>query len=418
MSLFRRGREERRFIDALPWDAGGANPATQSMERALSLVPVFSAIGLLARTVSCTPLHNYRKAKEDERIRITLPAVFATMVTEASLKRWLHALVVSLAARGNAFGLVTSRDGYGYPTAVTWLDPTLCAVEDQMPSGPGSLSTPIFYYMGRAVHVGPSIPSTSDLIHIPWFPVPGRILGLSPLGAAAVMIQGGLASQEWNSEWFQNSGIPSATMKNTARTLLPEEADAVKQRLVSTIRAHKPLVYGSDWDFNAITIPPGEMKFVESMKLTATQVAAIYDVPPERVGGEMGGNLSYSSPEQAGQHLVTFTLRNWYELLEEVFSAMVPALQTLRFDADSLTRADAEKRYKVHQIARAIGMNNIDELRAKENEPPLPDRELGQDYTPLAIASDDLPDPKQPTGASNLASRPGQPKKTPPADPA
>ena len=401
MSLFRRRTEQRAVVD-LPWDVGGNVLGNgTSMEQALRLVPVYSAIGLLGRSVSCTPIHAYRKVDEENRVRISLPVLFSAMNDEAQLKRWLHTAVVSLAARGNAFGLVTSRDGFGYPTAVVWLDPTLCTVDDQMPSGPGSLAMPIWRYMGRQIHIGPSDPSTSDLIHIPWFPVPGRTLGLSPLAAAATMIAGGLASQEWNSEWFLNSGIPSATMKNTARTLLAEEANAVKNRLTSTIRAHKPLVYGADWDFNAITIPPGEMKFVESMKLTATQVAAIYDVPPERIGGEVGGSLSYSSPEQAALHLVTFSLRNWYELLEETFTAMLPRAQYVRFNADSLMRADIKTRAEVYKIWRSIGFTNIDELRVLEDLSPLPDKELGEDYTPLAVASDDIPDPKAP--ADNAA---------------
>lgn len=410
MSLFRRKVESRAIID-VPWDRGGTLSGVTSMEQALRLVPVYSAIGLLARGVSCTPIHNYRKVSEEERTRIGLPEIFRVMDEEANLKAWLHACVVSLAARGNAFGLVTSRDGFGYPTAVTWLDPTLVHVEDQMPSGPGSLSMPIWWHMGRQIMVGPSDPSSSDLIHIPWFPIPGRILGLSPLAAAATMITGGIAAQEWSAEWFLSSGIPSATMKNTARTLDPEEADAVKQRLTSTIRAHKPLVYGADWDFTAITIPADDMQFVESMKLTATQVAAIYDVPPERIGGETGGSLSYSSPEQAALHLVTFSFRNWYELLEETFSAMIPRAQYVKFNADSLTRADIKTRAEVYKIWRSIGLTNIDELRVLEDRSPLSDKELGQDYTPLAVASDDIPDPKAPADNAALPK-----KQTPPAD--
>jgi HK97 family phage portal protein len=412
VSLFRRKVETRAIVD-LPWDAGGVHGSSTSIEKALSLVPVYAAIGLLARGVSCTPIHAYRRIGEEERNRIGLPVLLSTMDESAQLKRWLHAAVVSLAARGNAFGLVTSRDGFGYPVAVTWLDPQLVTVDDTAPSGPGSLSMPIWYYMGRVVMVGPSDPSTSDLIHIPWFPVPGRTLGLSPLAAAATMVTGGMASQEWQAEWFLNSGIPSATMKNTARTLLPEEADAVKGRLISTIRAHKPLVYGADWDFSTISIPPAEAKFVESMKLTATQVAAIYDVPPERIGGEMGGNLSYSSPEQAALHLVTFSFRNWFELFEETFSAMLPRAQYVKFNVDSFTRADIKTRAEVYKIWRSIGLTNIDELRVLEDRSPLPDKELGKDYTPLAVASDDLPDPKAP---ADNAALPAKKTPAPPAD--
>jgi HK97 family phage portal protein len=395
VSLFRRVvREEQRAITDLPWSTGGTLSTTVSVDRALSLVPVYAAIGLLARTVSCTPLHAYRRVDDEERRRVTLPALFLSMDTEAHLKTWLHQAVVSLATRGNLYGLVTSRDGFGYPTAVTWLNPTAVTVEDQNTSGPGSLAMPIWRWHGRQIHVGPADAATSDIIHVPWFPIPGQIEGLSPLGVVASMIATGINAQDYASEWFANGGIPPGTMKNTARTLLPEEADAVKGRLVSTIRSRKPLVYGSDWDYNPIALPPNDAQFVETAKLTATQVAAIFDVPPDRIGGELGGPLTYSSPEQAALHLVTFSLRNWFELFEETFSAMIPRQQYIKFNADSLVRADIKTRHEVYKTGRSIGLYCVDELRALEDRPPLADHALGQDYTPLAVAFDDLPDPE------------------------
>lgn len=395
MSLFRRPvREERRAIVDLPWSVGGPSSSSVSVNRALSLVPVYAAIGLLARTVSCTPLHAYRRVSNEERQRITLPVLFQQLEDTASLKRWLHTAVVSLATRGNLYGLVTARDGFGYPTAISWLNPVQVTVEDGNLSGAGSPEMPIWRWNGRDIHVGPANTTNSDLLHIPWFPVPGQIEGLSPLGTVVSMLATGINAQDYASEWFQNGGIPPGTFKNTARTMLPEEADAVKNRLVSTIRARRPLVYGADWEYNPIAIPPNEARFVETAKLTATQVAAIYDVPPDRVGGELGGPLTYSSPEQAALHLVTFSLRNWYELLEELFTAIIPKQQYIKFNADSLVRADIKTRAEVYKILRSIGMVNINELRPLEDMPPISEEDGGEDYTPLAVAFDDLPDPE------------------------
>lgn len=407
MSLFRRSapRVETRAIETVPWDVGGPSPTAVSTERALSLVPVYAAIGLLSRTVSCTPMHAYRRTSLEERNRIPLPSLFSSLNDEAHLKRWIHQQVVSLATHGNLFGLVTSRDGFGFPTAVEWLNPREVTVEDQQMTGPGSPQMPIWRWNGYQVHVGPSDPSTSDLIHIPWFPVPGRVLGLSPLGVVSTMVATGLNAQAYAADWFGNGGIPPGTFKNVAKTLLPEEADAVKSRLVSTIRSRKPLVYGNDWDYNPIALPPHDAQFVETAKLTATQVAAIYDVPPDRIGGEVGGPLTYSSPEQTALHLVTFSLRNWFELLEELYTAMLPKSQYVKFNVDSLLRADIKTRNEVYKIQRSIGLTNIDEQRVLEDMPPLPNGQ-GKDYTPLAVASDDLPDPKAPADNASVPKRP------------
>lgn len=414
MSLFRRpAREERRAIVDLPWSTGAPSASAVSANQALRLVPVYAAIGLLARTVSCTPLHAYRKVNNDERQRISLPVLFQQMEDTAHLKRWLHTAVVSLAMRGNLYGLVTARDGFGYPTAISWLNPVEVTIDDGNLTGAGSPEMPIWRWNGREIHVGPANTQNSDMLHIPWFSVPGQTEGLSPLGMAASMIATGLNAQDYAAEWFQNGGIPPGTFKNVARTLLPEEADAVKNRLMSTIRARKPLVYGADWDYNPIAIPPNEARFVETAKLTATQVAAIFDVPPDRIGGELGGPLTYSSPEQAALHLVTFSLRNWFELLEELFTAIIPKQQYMKFNADSLVRADIKTRYDVYKIARSIGMVKINELRPLEDMPPISKDDGGEDYTPLAVAFDDLPDPQP---VADKVSRPqtAQPQKAQP----
>lgn len=395
MSLFRRAQpEETRAIMDLPWSTGAPSSARVSVQRALSLVPVYAAIGLLARTVSATPLHAYRRVSNEERQRINLPVLFAQMEETACLKRWLHTAIVSLATRGNLYGLITSRDGFGYPTAITWLNPIEVTVEDGNLAGVGSPENPIWRWNGREVHVGPANTMMSNIIHVPWFPVPGQVEGLSPLSTVSSMISTGINAQDYASEWFQNGGIPPGTFKNVARTMLPEEADQVKNRLVSTIRSRKPLVYGADWDYNPIALPPNDAQFVETAKLTATQVAAIFDVPPDRIGGELGGPLTYSSPEQAALHLVTFSLRNWFELLEELFSAIIPRSQYMKFNADSLVRADIKTRYDVYKIARSIGFASVDELRPLEDMPPIGKENGGEDYTPLAVAFDDLPDPE------------------------
>lgn len=54
----------------------------------------------------------------------------------------------------------------------------------------------------------------------------------------------------------------------------------------------------------------------------------------------------------------------------------------MKFNADALVRSDMSTRYASYQIGRQIGMLSIDEIRALEDKPPLPNGE-GQDYAPL-----------------------------------
>jgi hypothetical protein len=96
--------------------------------------------------------------------------------------------------------------------------------------------------------------------------------------------------------------------------------------------------------------------------------------------------MSYSSPEQREVELIQLTLTPWMSKLDSHLSMLIPRGQCVRFDADALIRLDPLTRWTIYEKQRLIGGSNIDEIRNRENMPPLPDGR-GQDYTPLPIAA-------------------------------
>jgi hypothetical protein len=144
---------------------------------------------------------------------------------------------------------------------------------------------------------------------------------------------------------------------------------------VSAIRSHEPIVYGADWDFNALSVSPEESQFIETMKINATQMAAIFGIDPEEVGGERGGSLTYNNLEQDSARFARRTLRSWLVRLEQEFTALRPAGEMVRFNLDDFLRADLKTRYEAHHIALDDGWMTKDEVRADEGLPPLPNGE-------------------------------------------
>ena len=374
---------EKRAIDSstVSWPSDPlASPAALNEDGALRLGPVLAAGRLLAATISGMPLCVYRQMG-DSKQSLPLPSLFTQPCAQGTLHDWVFRAVTSLAYRGNAVGVVTTRDYLEYPTQIEWLDPKFVLCEDRLASmgEPGSFTNPKFSYLGQRL-------PNEDVIHIPWFQLPGRVWGLSPIGSYAVTVSTGLAAQQFSDDWYRSGGVPPGQFKNNMQTVDQKEANVIKRRLVQAIRSHEPIVYGKDWDYTATTVSPNEAQFVQTMRLTATTIASIYGIPPEMIGGETGGSMSYSSPEQRQIELVQFSLLPWLALLESHLSALLPRGQYVKFDPDVLIRADMATRFEVYEKKRLIGWDNIDGLRAQEDEPPLPNG-AGSDYTPLPIAA-------------------------------
>ena len=373
------GREERRVISSLPWETGGSLSDTSNIESALSLVPVYSATSYIADTLATLPLQAFRKLGES-REEIPTPALFTSMGLQGGQPGqpcdWIHRCVVSLLLRGNAFGLITSRDHNQYPTDIVWLHPDRVSCEDRNTSGLGSYTNPIWRVDGQVV-------PTEALLHIPAYTVPGRVLGLSPIQQFADTVGVGLHAQKYGLRWFANGGVPPGVLHNTDYELDKEETDEAIALTVARIRSGKPLAFGKDWEYTPLTVTPSDAAFIESTSMTATQVAAIYHIHPEWIGGSSGDSMTYANVEQRMIDFAMITVRPWAYRLESAFYQLIPRPQYVRFNLDALIRADTTTRYQAYQIARNIGLRSIDELRALENLKPLP--KGGDDYTPLTI---------------------------------
>lgn len=379
---------ESRVLTSVPWTpwedtswsfgiGGPAHPSRSGkggVDHALSLQPVYSAARLLADNVAALPFQQYR-AVGDRRIKIPSGQLLSKPSMYGTLFDWLYIAMTSLVLQGNAYGLITSRDGYGYPTSIEWLPPERVHIEDVEPYNPAQAT---FWYYGRKV-------PREELLHIRGFTIAGRTEGISPMRAFQMYIENGLEALGYGTGWYKAGGFPPGTFKNREYEVSDEQSAKIKAKLVQAMRRREPLVYGRDWDYHEIAVPPNEAQFIQAMQLNATQVAAIYGVPAHRIGGgTAGGSITYSNSESEQIGLITDTLDPWLVRIETALEAALPERQYVRFNRDARIRTDTSTRYEVYQTARNIGLRNIDEIRELEDEPPLPNGQ-GKDYTPLMV---------------------------------
>jgi HK97 family phage portal protein len=244
------------------------------------------------------------------------------------------------------------------PAKVQWLQPDKMVVDELG-------AVPVYKYNGAVM-------DRSMLIHIPLYVVPGSVVGLSPVSLFRTQIETGVEAQKASKNFFRRGGVPSAILRNTAMSLDAATAQETKKRFISSVSNSEPFVTGKDWDYNTITLPAADASFLSGIKATATQIAAVYRVAPEQIGGEVSGSsLTYKSLEQDQIRFNMITVRPIANRVESVFDSYLLGGQYVRFNLDAGVRADLAARYAAHQIAIQNGIETIDEARALEERAPL-----------------------------------------------
>lgn len=339
------------------WSLGGSVDYLGVQRDAVARsVALYATHRTIIDAVSATPLHAFRTKPDGSPERLLrTPDILRPPVGQPHA--WKAQYCASVLSDGNAFGLVIGVDRSGWPTGVLWLNPYDVEVDE---SGP----VPRYVYAGRPV-------DRESIIHIPWIVPPGKFRGISPIKAFKTTIETGVYAQQSASDWFKNGAIPAGHLKNDKRSLDKESAQAAKAVFKAAVSGRDVLVTGNDWSYETIGVPADEARFIETLKLSATQIASIYGVPPEEVGGDRGNSLTYSTLEQDDLRFNARVVRPWAVRLEEALTAAMPRPQYAKFNLDANVRADLKTRMEAHEIAQRAGVATNDEVRRLEDRAPL-----------------------------------------------
>ncbi|RMH69951.1 MAG: phage portal protein [Actinomyces sp.] len=372
MSLLRprAGAGERRAVDLSAWITGDeswqptASGERVSFEAAVGLSAVSRAVSLLADLASTLPVDVFRRVPNARPVPVDPPPqLVANPSSVVSQRVWRAQLMVSWLLWGNAYGLVLTRDAAGWPTTVEWLDPTTVRVVET-----STLKPPVFEVSGR--RVGPD-----ELLHLPGKHVrPGSSVGLAPLERHKETFGLALAARNFGARWFGDGAHPSAVL-STDQVINEEQASAMKRRFMAAMkRKREPAVLGAGVSYTPIQVPANESQFLETQEAVVNDIARAFDLPVEVLGGSArGSSVTYANREQRSLDLLAFSVDPWLVLLEEAWTSNLPRPQFVRVNRSALLRTDATARVKVHESALRAGWRTVNEVRALEDLPPVPD---------------------------------------------
>lgn len=369
MSLFRRDEARTIPLSAPLRDFGtggyryGSPFWTDSMQSALKLVPVYAATGLIADSISTMPVDAYEIKNGIKRKLPVQPSIMYAPHPNPlfTTVEWLQQFCSSFLLRGNAYGLVTAVDDRGYPSKIFWMNPDAMRVDERE-------GIAKYYYNEEELD-----PAT--VLHIPWYPKPGSVVGLSPIQLFKTQIETAAAASAFGADWFKNSGVPKGHLKFKAGPLDTDQSAVAKSRFKAAVSGQDVFVSGNDWEWQALSVAPDEAQFLQTIKATATQIAAIYRVSPEDIGGEVGNSLTYSTLELNQYKLQVRALQPIFARFEAHMTRILPPGQYYKFNADSMIRTDILTRMTAYRTGLEAGVFTQEHVRALEDQAPMTEKE-------------------------------------------
>ena len=399
MSVLRR--LERRGADpTLPWGSSfiptngmiGFTAAGVPMndDQALSIATVYTCVSILADAISTLPLLCYRRTKDrSKKLVDPAPLLISNPWPEGTLQDWLTQGVVSMALRGNFYGLIVDRDERGFATTVMPIHPDRVLARRDMVSGKR-----IYRIDGQAV-------STGDMIHIPMLLVPGSFIGLNPVEYMRTGWALAAATEKYGGQFFANSAMPSGVIEypgdlEPGETL--EFARDWNQGHQGLGQAQKTGVLTGGATFRQLSLAPDDAQFLQTRSFQKSEIASFFRVPEHMLGMQDRTSSWGSGIEQMDIGFVLNTLMPWLGRFEAYLSNLLPKALVAKFDLTSRMRGDSGQRAQYYTMMINAGLMNADEAREFEDLPPLPNGE-GQifyrpsNFTTTTMMKDSPPDP-------------------------
>ena len=348
---------------------------------------VFSAVSLIADTISTLPIDSYIRL--DGQMRAFRPKPAWVQQPDIAFPRtaFWNSAIVSLLLEGNLFvRIVPGRDGTVANLVV--LNPKTVDVKRNKRQ---ELTFTV---------EGESRPLTSEqILFIPDVLRPGTVRGVSRVEALKENFGLALALEKFAATFF-GQGTNLAGYIEFPGNLTAEQAENLATgfdiKHKGWRRGHRTGILSGGASFKTTQVDPASSQSIEARRLAVEDVARAFNVPADMLN--IPGTTTYASVEQNNLQFITHTLRPIVQKLEDSFSMLMaryPGGETafIKFNLDGLARADLQARMSAYSTGLQAGFLTINDVRRLEDLSDITDPAASEVRVPLAnmnIAAADL----------------------------
>ncbi len=208
------------------------------------------------------------------------------------------------------------------------------------------------------------------IFHVPGFGFDG-LQGVCPILLAGQTIGTTLAADRLAAKFYSKGQQLGGIIKVKVPLTKKGQADAIKQSWRATHQglsnAGDVAVLDSESDFQAITIAPEALQFLQSRQWQATEVARMWGVPPHLIGELVKSTSWGAGIEQQNIGFVSYTIRGYTDRIEQRTTRDFAAPGTIHeFDLDRMLRGSMMERFQAY--GQAIGWGWMLRSEARKNE--------------------------------------------------
>jgi HK97 family phage portal protein len=353
--------------------ATGVNVSTRS---ASGLSATWACVNLIAATIAGLPFLLYRRQPDGTRERYTKHPTYAVLHSRPNPEQdafgFWELMTTAILLRGNGYAEIV-RDQVGRVSELWYIHPDRVRVE-RARDGAGGLIYPV------ANGTRPEVVLTDrQMLHVCGPMSEDGITGQSPIAVAREVFGSALALERFGAEFYAHGAAAGGVLSHPG-TMSPEARERFKAELEKKYsgveRAHRMLVLEQGMKFEKVTVSPEDAQFIEGRRFSVEEEARIWGVPVHMIGGSRTG-MTYSNSETEALSFLKFTLGPWLSRIAAAVNraCITPAERETVYAEhlpDALLQTDTAGRFAAYQVGLDAGFLTIDEVRRKENLPPLP----------------------------------------------
>jgi len=221
--------------------------------------------------------------------------------------------------------------------------------------------------------------------------------GVTPITYARETIGLALAQEDYGAGTFAN-GVRAGGVLRHPQKLSQDARDNLKASLdeyrAGGEQEGRFLILEEGMEQGELKMSAQDAQWVESRKLSRSDIAMFFGVPPSMIGDNSGSDSNWGTGlEQKANGFVTFTLEDYLTMWEEGITIDLNSDPSIyaKFNRAALVKGDIKSRWEAYVKALQWGVSNPNEIRALEDQNP---REGGDKYyDPPNTAGGDKPKP-------------------------